>query len=100
MKRRVHSHLTKRARKILLEEGAEPTELERWNSEQSDVRFDASIHEEIIAFIRRHAVLSVVAADRILGCPHEEGIDYPEGKTCPKCLFWATRDRCTGETVH
>jgi hypothetical protein len=31
--------------------------------------------------------------------PHEEGIDYPEGKTCPQCPFWASRDRWTGESL-
>jgi hypothetical protein len=37
--------------------------------------------------------------DRIIGCPHEEGIDY-EGAACPACPFWAGRDRWTGERVH
>ena len=42
---------------------------------------------------------SVVMTDRIIGCPHEEGIDY-EGATCPACPFWAGRDRWTGERLH
>ena len=42
---------------------------------------------------------SVVMTDRIIGCPHEEGIDY-EGDTCPVCPFWAGRDRWTGERLH
>ena len=42
---------------------------------------------------------SVVMTDRIIGCPHEEGIDY-EGVTCPACPFWAGRDRWTGERLH
>jgi hypothetical protein len=29
----------------------------------------------------------------MLGCPHEEGIDYPEGEACPACPFWAGRER-------
>jgi hypothetical protein len=29
----------------------------------------------------------------LFGCPHEEGIDYPDGETCPQCPFWATHDR-------
>lgn len=29
----------------------------------------------ITTFLERHGVKSVVLADRILGCPHEEGID-------------------------
>ena len=43
--------------------------------------------------LRMHAVKGVVAVDRIIGCPHEEGIDYPEGGKCPACPFWASRDR-------
>jgi hypothetical protein len=34
--------------------------------------------------------------DRIIGCPHEEGIDYPLGSTCPLCPFWKDKDRWTG----
>ncbi len=32
--------------------------------------------EAIDAFIRSREVRSVVMTDRIIGCPHEEGIDY------------------------
>jgi hypothetical protein len=39
---------------------------------------------------------SVAVTDRILGCPHEEGVDY-EGRVCPQCPFWAHRNRWTGE---
>jgi hypothetical protein len=31
--------------------------------------------------------------EKIFGCPHEEGIDYPEGEKCPYCPYWATHDR-------
>jgi hypothetical protein len=36
---------------------------------------------------------------QILGCPHEEGIDYPKGQVCPQCPYWAHRDRWTGEVL-
>ena len=26
-----------------------------------------------------------LAFDRMMGCPHEEGVDYPMGRTCPHC---------------
>ena len=51
-------------------------------------------------FIEQHDVKSVVLSDRIIGCPHEEGIDYPQGEACPRCPFWAIRDRWTGEVLH
>jgi hypothetical protein len=40
-----------------------------------------------------HAVKSVVLVDRIIGRPHQEGLDDPEGVACPQCPFWANRDR-------
>lgn len=43
---------------------------------------------------------SVVMADRIIGCPHEEGVDYPDGSKCPQCPFWAIRDRFTGDIIQ
>ena len=73
----------------------EPDVLERWFSRTGDVdiRRDQAISEQVAAFIRSHKVLSVAATDGVLGCPHEEGIDYPEGSSCPQCPFWAAQDR-------
>lgn len=82
---------------ILKAEGAEADPLERWASEEVDVRSDAGIARQIIEFIEAHGTKSVVLSDGIIGCPHEEGIDYPEGAVCPRCPFWAHRDRWTGE---
>jgi hypothetical protein len=75
---------------------AEPAELRRWFAETGDVRADEVAFTEIAAFLREHGVHSVAMVDRIIGCPHE-GIDYPEGEICPKCPFWAGRNRWTGE---
>ena len=85
---------------IVAHEGAEPGPLQKWYSDSGDVRYDDSIVAEIDAFLRAHTVKSVVAADGIIGCPHEEGIDYPRGGTCPACPFWANRDRFTGEVLQ
>ena len=85
---------------ILPQEGGNVTMMERWHSDLADVRFDRAISKAVLEFIRSHGVRSVVMADRIIGCPHEEGVDYPEGKACPKCPFWAIRDRWSGETIQ
>ncbi len=85
---------------IVAAEETEAYPLERWLSEQRDVRNDATIGEQILAFIRQHDAKTVVVSDRIIGCPHEEGTDYPEGEVCPRCPFWAHRDRWSGEVVH
>ncbi|MBE7557116.1 MAG: hypothetical protein HS126_39270 [Anaerolineales bacterium] len=39
-------------------------------------------------FIARHGAKNVVITDGVIGCPHEEGIDFPEGEDCPFCPFW------------
>ena len=57
--------------------------------------------EAVAEQMQRRGIQPVlVTADRIIGCPHEEGIDYPEGQACPQCPFWAHRDRWSGDMVH
>lgn len=76
-----------------------PSQMRKWYSERDDVRHDLAIMSEVMAFIEKFGVLSVVMPDRIIGCPHEEGIDYA-GPVCPECPFWANRDRWTGKMLH
>jgi len=82
---------------IVPNEHAKPGPLERWMT-GTDIRESPKIREEIQAFLKKHNVKTVVSTDRIIGCPHEEGEDYPEGTKCPFCPFWANRDRFTHET--
>ena len=84
---------------IVPAEGAEVTDLRRWFSEGADIRDDAGVADEVLAFIDTAGARSIVTTDRIIGCPHEEGIDY-EGPTCPACSFWAGRDRWTGKRLQ
>jgi len=91
---------TKVAVGIVPDENAEPKVLKRWFTEDADIRTDKITNEEIIGFIKENGARSVVMADRIMGCPHEEGVDYPEGSRCPKCPFWAIHDRFSGETIQ
>ena len=74
--------------------------LRAWNVRAQDVRLDRAINNEILSFIKEQSVQRVVIADRIIGCPHEEGIDYPEGSACPQCPYWAKLDRWTGEVIR
>ncbi len=85
---------------IVADESGEVVGLERWFAEEADARSDLDIGEAIEAFIRSRNVRSVVMGDRIIGCPHEEGIDYPEGQACSECPYWAGRDRFSGERVN
>ena len=72
--------------------------MNEWSSEQ-DVRFSAAINQQIVDFLAQHHAESVAMPDRIIGCPHEEDIDYPTGSTCPHCPFWKDKDRWTGLPV-
>ena len=91
---------TKVAVGIILGEDEDTDSMRRWFSEDSDIRHDAEIEQEILAYILANGAKSVAITDRIVGCPHEEGIDYPEGKSCPQCPYWAGRDRWTHERIH
>ncbi len=91
---------TKVAVGIIPGEDQEPIAMERWSSEGGDLRRDHDVNEKILLFIRGYGAKSVVLADRIIGCPHEEGIDYPEGEKCQQCPFWTYRDRWSGEIEH
>jgi len=51
---------------------AEATDLRRWFSEGADIRNDAGVAEEVLAFIDAAGAMSIVMTDRIIGCPHEE----------------------------
>ncbi len=82
------------------EKDEEINELRKWFARELDVRKDAEIILEMIAYMEANQVRRVAMLDRIIGCRHEEGIDYPEGEKCPQCPFWANRDRWTGEIIH
>jgi len=84
---------------IVKGDGLEPDPMKKWFSE-SDIRKSEKILGEVLEFIEENGVKSVVMVEKIIGCPHEEGIDYPEGEDCPKCSYWKGRDRFTHELLH
>ena len=77
----------------IVEKSGEVIAMERWFSENEDVRKSEEITSKIIQFLKLHNISKVAMPDHIIGCPHEEGIDYPEGSVCPKCPYWANKDR-------
>ena len=93
------SQATKAAVGIVPSENAEAEELRAWKVDHGDIRSDPGIDLEIFEFIEEYQVRSVAISDGIIGCPHQEGIDY-EGEWCPVCEFWHGRDRFTGQRVH
>ncbi len=84
---------------VLSEKNDDAAFIEKWFGTNIDVRLDPEIKLKIVSFLEQHNVHRVAMLDRIIGCPHEEGIDYPENEKCPHCPFWANRDRWTGETI-
>ena len=86
---------TKIAAAIVQHPGAEPEPLHRWITQAGDIRDDRAIAQQVAAFFRRHRAKQIATTRRIMGCPHEEGKDYPEGGQCPHCPYWHHRDRST-----
>ena len=93
------SQATKVAVGIVPFENEDVVAMRDWKVDHGDVRADSGIAQEILEFIEKHGALSVVMTDGIIGCPHQEGIDY-EGEWCPVCDFWHGRDRFTGQRLH
>lgn len=77
----------------------EPVAMRAWTSQSVDVRHDPTIANEVTDFLREQGATDTVTSDRMMGCPHEEGVDYPMGRTCPRCPFWAGIDRFTHEPI-
>tara|TARA_R110001592_G_C13117630_1_gene745517 strand:- start:1456 stop:1836 length:381 start_codon:yes stop_codon:yes gene_type:complete len=90
---------TKAVCAIISHEGAEAEPMKKWFS-SSDLRKSELVMSEILNFIDVNRAKSVSMIQEIIGCPHEEGIDYPEGDYCPECNYWKGRDRFSGEMVH
>lgn len=68
------------------------SETKTWFSDD-DVRNDAALLEQALAFLSEHEARSIVMTAGVFGCPHEEGVDYPEGSTCEVCAYWIGRER-------
>ena len=72
----------RRASKVVLgifdHDGAQPR-MEKWLSEIADLRKDMPTLQAILNRIIENRVKSVAMLDKVFGCPHEAGIDYPSG---------------------
>jgi SEC-C motif len=76
---------TKIAAGVILRDGAEPI-LKRWVA--TDVTANPKVQQELQDFFLQHGVKQVAMTEGNLGCPHEEGEDFPQGEDCPFCPFW------------
>jgi hypothetical protein len=76
---------TKIAAGVILHATAEPIMM-RWVA--SDVTTNPKVQQEMKDFFLQHGVKSVAMGEGNMGCPHEEGEDFPHGEDCPFCPFW------------
>ena len=60
--------------------------MKRWVA--TDVTTSPKVQQEMKDFFLRHGVKSVAMSQGNMGCPHEEGEDFPYGEDCPFCPFW------------
>ncbi|MET0386972.1 MAG: hypothetical protein ABW321_13485 [Polyangiales bacterium] len=90
----------KRAVKVVVGISPDPqrgiTETRKWWNVERDVREDAKLLEEVLAFLSSQNVKSLIMTNGVYGCPHEAGIDYPDGESCAQCSFWQDHDRDVG----
>jgi hypothetical protein len=93
------SRASKVAVGIVLVPDGQAVVMRKWYSDTADLRRDPNVGQEILAFLEEQGVRSVAMGDGMMGCPHEEGPDYPLGEVCPMCPYWAGRDRFTGEVL-
>jgi hypothetical protein len=70
---------------VILHDGAEPI-MKRWVA--TDVTTNPKVQQEMKDFFLQHGVKQVAMSQGNLGCPHEEGEDFPHGEDCPFCPFW------------
>jgi hypothetical protein len=89
---------------IVHDEVREPDTLERWFSEDTDVRTDLAVGEQVLAFLKEHAAKSVIVTDGLIDCLTKKALDYPDGKSCPECPYWpgatASPARASSETTR
>ena len=76
---------TKIVASAIARDGAEPM-LRRWVGSQ--IMSSSKTQRQIKEFFEQHHVSSVVVTEGNIGCPHEEGEDFPAGGDCPFCAWW------------
>src|SRR5688500_13143688 len=87
---------TKLVAGVVPAERAAPSAMKKWFAGEGDIREDATVQSELSVFLKAHHVTRAVVTEEVIGCPHEEGIDYPKGTSCPLCPFWTTKRKARG----
>lgn len=78
--------ITKMVASVIQSRDAAPVQQE-WRG--MSISQDPTAIHELGIFFKSHGVQRVIMAERIAGCEHVPGIDYPEDENCPYCPFWS-----------
>jgi hypothetical protein len=54
----------------------------------TEIMKNAKVQKEMQEFFAQHGVKSLAMSDGNMGCPHEEGLDFPHWEDCPFRPFW------------
>ncbi len=76
---------TKLVASVFIDEQSDPIQKKFFGP---NVAADPLVAQQIVDWFREQDVKKTVATEGNIGCPHEEGIDYPLGDVCPKCPYW------------
>jgi hypothetical protein len=79
---------TKIVASVFLAEETQPI-TKKWSGD--NVIKNLQVIAELGRFFKENGVERVVMTGSNAGCPHEEGIDYPAGESCPNCAYWQNR---------
>jgi hypothetical protein len=79
---------TKIVASVYLTNGSPPL-IKKWSGD--GVVTDFQVISELGHFFKENGVQRVVMTGSNAGCPHEAGIDYPAGESCPVCTYWKSR---------
>jgi len=63
----------------------------------SNVTEDPKVPMQIAEFLSSYQIKKTVFVEGNMGCPHEEGEDFPVGEDCPFCPFWAGKQGSKSE---
>ena len=78
-------HATKIVVGILKDKDQTPL-IKSWTGD--NIAEDVDAAKAISQYVQSYDVARVLTSEWVLSCPHEAGVDYPEGEPCPHCPDW------------
>ena len=78
-------HATKIVVGILKDKDQAPL-IKSWTGD--NIAEDVDAAKAISQYVQGYDVARVLTSEWVLSCPHEAGVDYPEGEPCPHCPDW------------